>query len=141
MKKTWIIISILGISLIFGTIIYFLAKPEENHIIKLTGSELKEKMDNKETFILLISQENCIHCKEYKPVLERVLKEYNKTAYEIIWQDIRNVEELNKIFNISGTPTTVFINDGVEKTTINRLVGPFNYNELVEKLKDRNFIE
>ena len=75
-----VILSIVG--LIYASIT--LNKSEENeekHLIEITFSELKEKINNKESFILLISQESCSHCAEYKPVLKKVLsriKRYSK---------------------------------------------------------------
>lgn len=143
MKKKWIWIG-LGIALLalLGTILYFCFKKEETSLIKINGTELEQKLENKDTFILLVSQEGCSHCEEYAPVLKRILKENNITAYEIDWKDLRNDENLNKLFTLDGTPTTIFINDGEEKTTINRIVGAkSNYKDLKNKLKERGFIE
>lgn len=146
MKKNWIIgISVFIVVMILGTIMYFVLNPKQNNLIEITGTELLTKLEQKETFILLVSQEGCSHCEEYKPVLNRVLTENNIRAYELNLTNLRKDEELNKkfssLFNIDGTPTTIFINEGTEKTTINRLVGTKNYNSLVKSLKERGFIE
>lgn len=141
MKKKSIIILGSILIVILGIILYFVLKPTKNYIIAISGQELLEKLEKKETFIMLVSQEGCSHCEEFKPILNRVLKENNKNAYEIEWKEIRNKEELNHLFNINGTPTTIFINDGVEKTTINRLVGSTTYSDLKNKLKERGFID
>jgi len=148
-KKLIIISSSIGI-IILGTILYFAIKPEENKLISVNGSEVIEKLNNKDTFILVITQEGCSHCEEYLPILNRVLRENNINAYEL---DLRKVakesEETQKAiattFNTNakefGTPTTVFINDGTEKTIINRLVGSTSYSSLKKTLKERGFIE
>lgn len=141
MKKKSILILGIILIIILAIILYFVLKPKKSNIITITGQELLEKLDNKETFIMLISQDGCSHCEEFKPILNRVLKENNKNAYEISWKEIRNNEELNHAFNINGTPTTIFINDGIEKTTINRLVGSTTYSDLKNKLKERGFID
>lgn len=113
-------------------------------MISITGEELLEKIENKETFILAFTQEGCSHCEEYKPVLNRVLTENDIYAYEVDLSKLRKNESTNnkvkQLFNVDGTPTTIFINDGEEKTTINRLIGSSNYSSLVKKLKDRGFI-
>lgn len=141
MKNKLIIIGGIILIVLFGIILYFSLKPTKNNIETIIGSDLVEKLNQKETFILLVSQDGCSHCEEYKPILNRVLEENNKTAYEIEWKEIRNHDKLKNLFNINGTPTTIFINDGIEKTTINRLVGSTTYNDLKNKLKERGFID
>lgn len=146
MKKNIIIgILVFLVVTLLGATIYFALKPEKNSLIPITGNELFAKLEQKETFILLVSQEGCSHCEEYKPVLNRVLTENSITAYELDLTNLRKDEELNKkfssLFNIDGTPTTIFINEGTEKTTINRLVGSKNYSSLVKSLQERGFIE
>lgn len=133
------------LAILLGVILYFSLKPQPNNLIKISGEELLTKLEQKDTFILLVSQEGCIHCEEYKPILNRVLTENNINAYELDLTKLRQNEEMYKkissIFNTDGTPTTIFINDGIEKTTINRLVGSKNYSDLVKSLKDRGFIK
>lgn len=144
MKKIWIITISVCVLLLLSIILYFTLKPKQNNLINITGNELLEKLENKDTFILLVSQEGCSHCEEYKPILNRVLVEYNINAYELDLTKLREDKDLyNKvtaIFNTQGTPTTIFINDGEEKTVINRLIGSTTYNSLIEKLKERGFI-
>ena len=141
MKNKLIIIGVIILIVLFGIILYFSLKPTKNNIKTIIGSDLVEKLNQKETFILLVSQDGCSHCEEYKPILNRVLEENNKTAYEIEWKEIRNHDKLKNLFNINGTPTTIFINERIEKTTINRLVGSTTYNDLKNKLKERGFID
>ena len=47
---------------------------------------------------------------------------------------------IKNIASISGTPTTVFIVDGVEKTTTNRLVGNVPKYRVIEHLKALGYI-
>ena len=145
MKKNWILVIGIFIILLLGLILFFSLNKENSKLIPITGDELLEKIEQKETFILVFTQEGCSHCKEYTPILNRVLNNYDITIYDLNLTELRKDKELyNKvsaIFNIPGTPTTIFINDGEEKTTINRLVGSSNYKDLVEKFKDRGFIE
>lgn len=141
MKKKLILSIIIILLGLLGIILYFSFKPAKNNILSISGEEFVKKLEAKETFMILVSQDGCSHCEEFKPILNRVLEENDKTAYEIEWKEIRNHDKLKNLFNINGTPTTIFINDGIEKTTINRLVGSTTYNDLKNKLKERGFID
>ena len=39
-------------------------------LINLTYKQIEEKIDNKDSFILVVSQSTCTHCATYKPKLE-----------------------------------------------------------------------
>ena len=146
MKKKWILLFVSMILVILmGTILFFTLKPTQNNLISITGSELLEKIKNKETFILIRTQDGCHHCEEYKPILNRILKEENLEAYELNLTELRKEEEniqneVKKLFNVDGTPVTIFIQNGEEQTTINRIIGTTTYSNLKNKLKDRGFI-
>ena len=146
MKKKWLILGAILFSLILITSLFFALKPKQNNIISISGAELLKKLENKETFILIRTQDGCHHCEQYKPILNRVLTENNLNAFELKSttlnkedQSIRN--EIDKLFNISGTPTTIFISNGIETTTINRIVGISTYTNVVEKLKEQGFLK
>lgn len=116
---------------------------EESRLKVLNFSELQDMIDNKDTFILVVGQTTCVHCAEYRPILESVLNKYNLVAYEID-SDKLSVEEkgkMNDIANVSGTPTTIFIENGVETTTTNRLVGPTNQSKLISRLTALGYIK
>mgnify|MGYP003415868343 CR=1 FL=1 len=75
-KKIIILVSILVIALAIGGLVYASVtlnkKTEEmeNHLIEISFTELQKKIDNKETFILVYTQESCSHCMMYKPTLK-----------------------------------------------------------------------
>lgn len=148
-NKIIMVIIILVLTVAIGTLIYASvsltkeSKEKDSHLIQLTYSELEEKINNKESFILLISQTDCSHCAEYKPVFKKVLKKNNITAYEIP-TDLLSKEEnakLKDIANVSGTPTTVFIVDGSEVNTANRLVGSASESKITNRLKALGYIK
>ena len=116
---------------------------EDNHLVILNFDELENKVNNKETFILVITQTNCPHCLAYKPMLKKVLAKYDITAYEI-QTDTISKEEHNKLLtiaNYSGTPTTVFIQNGEEKNTANRIVGESSIDKIESRLKALGYIK
>ena len=145
MKKNIIILSIGALFIALGVFFCILSnnKSEEySNISMITIDELRQKVDNKETFVLVITQDGCSHCKIYKPILNKVGQKYNFTFYDITQTNMSldDLSYLHAIANISGTPTTVFIQDGEEKSTLNRLVGNVEEYKLVDKLKALGYI-
>jgi predicted bacteriocin transport accessory protein len=116
---------------------------EEKHLIKIEFSDLEEKINNKETFILLLSQESCSHCAQYKPILKKILANHNIYAYELEIDKLSNKEnaKLKDVANISGTPTTIFIENGTETNTSTRLVGTKNASQIENRLKALGYIK
>lgn len=116
---------------------------KDKTLIELSYKELEKKINNKDTFILVITQTKCSHCAQYKPVLKEVLYEYDLKAYEVDEEKLSKKElgKLKNIANISGTPTTVFIVDGEEVTTSSRLRGGItNKNIIIKRLKAQGYI-
>ena len=118
-------------------------KDEYKNLISLSLDELEEKVANKDTFILVITQKDCAHCAEYKPILEKVLEDYDITAYEIDEQEFTEEERgrLQAIANVSGTPNTIFITNGEEKSTTNRIVGSAQRSKIISRLKTQGYIK
>ena len=83
-----ILLIVLGSSLIYT--LAFKNMGKDSNLISLSVSELEAKINNKDTFILVITQTGCSHCEQYIPELNRTLKKNNLTAYKL------NITELNK---------------------------------------------
>ena len=115
----------------------------ESHIKEIRLDEFKEKIANKETFALYIGNENCVHCVSYRPTLESVLDEYDITIYQLDNSKLSDEEysEFKTYVSISGTPTIVFITDGEEETTLNRIVGEASEEETIERFKTNGYIK
>ena len=115
----------------------------DNHLIELNFSQLQEKINNKDSFILLFSQTDCPHCQAFKPIFKEVLAEHDIDAYELKLDLLSKEEknELSSIANVSGTPTTVFIVDGEEKSTATRLKGEATADKIEARLKALGYIE
>lgn len=116
---------------------------------EITYNEYVEKVENEESFILFIGSATCSHCNDYKSKVEKIVKDYQIMIYYI---DINKFtdEQLNKFktqINFSGTPTTVFIENGKEKTDSNGNVSPYringnvDYNKLIKKLQKAGYIK
>ena len=144
-KKTYLIILIILLILLFVSlgILYIRKKEEENTLVyEINMQQLEEKINNKDTFILVMTQTGCIHCQSYLPTIKKVSREYGVTFYVLNRAKLSKEEynRLNDIANISGTPSTIFIVDGEEKTTLNRLTGSIEKSRLVEKLISEGYI-
>ena len=118
-------------------------KEKSNHLIELSYNELEKKINKKESFILVVTRTNCSHCIEYKPVLKDVLLKYNITAYEIDTEKMTKQEnaKFKDIANISGTPTTLFVENGIEKNTSTRIVGSTNSTKIINRFKAMGYIK
>lgn len=116
---------------------------ENKYLDTISFDKLTDLIENKESFVLEIYQDGCSHCTVFTPRFKSVLKEYEVNAKALNMSNLTE-EEYNKfvdIFGSLGTPTVVFIEDGIEKTKINRLVGEASKNEIIRKLKQNGYIE
>ncbi|MGN0973881.1 MAG: thioredoxin domain-containing protein [Bacilli bacterium] len=134
MKKLFLLLTIIFSCLLFTGC---------SSLKTISLDELKEKLDNKESFILEVIQTDCSHCKEFSPRFKKVLKDNNLTAYQIDTQKLSENEkkEFDSIIYVSGTPTVVFIKDGEEKATHYRISGAVSNDKIIEKLKKAGYIK
>lgn len=105
-------------------------------------NQLKEKLDNKDTFVLLIGSDTCSACASYETTMTKVMKD---TKIEIFYVNLHllSEEDYNKVYSkyvVNSTPTTIFIKDGEETTTYNRIVGAADYKTVIEKLEKLGYI-
>lgn len=116
---------------------------EDTYLIELSYNELEEKINNKESFVVVFTQSQCSHCHEYKPILKRTLAKVELYAYEIVLDKLTKEEgsKLNDIANVSQTPTTVFIKNGQEINSTSRLLGVQSEDKLIKRFKTFGYIE
>ncbi len=138
-KKAIIIVAIL-IFILAGLI--FSGVLENKYLKEIKYDEVINKIDNKESFVLLLSQTTCSHCMEYKPKLAKVAKKYKVLVYylETDLLDEETYNDLKKHFSFTGTPTTVFVKDGEEKTAATRINGEVSVDKIISKFKSNGFI-
>ena len=147
-KKKNIIISavIIVLTVIICAAIWFIGKgfnkTEYPYIHELTFNELESKLNNQDSFVLIITQTGCSHCEAYLPVVQNVSNKYKVDFYILNRTNISDEErtKIKNIANISGTPTTLFYTSGEEKSALNRLVGQATEYRLVEKLTSEGYI-
>ncbi len=115
---------------------------QSTSIEEINLDTLKEKIENKDSFILEITQTGCSHCAEFSPRLQSILSDHQITGFSLNIADLteEEQEEFNDIIEVRGTPTTVFFVDGEEDTT-HRLVGAVSNSEVESRLKDTGYID
>lgn len=110
----------------------------------ITFDEYKQKIDNKESFILFIGSETCSHCSDFKKTINKVLEKYDVEINYIDISSFSGEESLkfNSMVKYTGTPTTVFYENGVEEhASYNRINGARSYSEVVKALKNNGYIK
>ena len=144
MKKKNIIIIFILIFIITSFILLKNINKQTGDLIEINYKQVKEKVANKENFILVITQTTCSHCFTYKPKVKETAKDYNVNVYFISLDLEKEADKkaFLKEFNFSGaTPTTIFIKNGTEDSVLNRIVGDVNKKKIIEKFKKMGFIE
>ena len=144
-KKKNIILGVLVCILIIlmCTLLYIIGKKSDFKSIEdINLTTLKTKIDNKEKFVLVITQTGCSHCMAYLPILEEIGKDYKLTFYDLNMTNLSDEEiiEFKKLVRISGTPTTIFYTDGEEQSTTTRLVGEKTKDKIINRLKSEGYI-
>ena len=146
-KKNILLLSVVVILLIVFVFIVSttikMKNEQKNYITYISVSKLQEKINNKDDFVLVFTQDGCSHCATYYEVINSVAKDYDLKIYDINLTDVKDkdIETLNSIVHFSGTPTTLFYIDGEEQTTLNRINGSTSKTNLINKLKKLGYIK
>ena len=139
-KKVTIIVLVCVFLLVTAFIIDSIAG--KNYFTEISDNKIIEKIENDESFILLVSQTTCSHCASYKPKLEEVANEYKINVYYIDVDLLTGDEDKNlkKYVNYDSTPITVFIKNGEETTAATRINGDASREKIIKKFKSNGFI-
>ncbi|MDD3392869.1 MAG: thioredoxin family protein [Bacilli bacterium] len=110
---------------------------------EITLDDYKQMIENKETFIFYIGSHNCSHCKLYSVKINDVIEEYQVKVYYLDIADMSDDElsDFQSLVTYSGTPTTIFVSEGKELTTYNRISGNQSKSVIIEKFKLNGYIE
>ena len=118
-------------------------KFSKGEVVTAYADEVLEKLENKESFIVYVGYDDCQSCKEFKPILNQLIENYDITIYYLPTDDKQTEDQLNEIqynyfYRMYWTPTTYIVEDG-EVLAIKEQ--PIEYEELVEWLKEYGKIE
>lgn len=78
--------------------------------VTLTMSQLNEKINNKDSFVLFAYLEGCYGCQLFKPILENAIRERNLIVYAINARDIEKGHEIRDV--IEYTPSIFIYKEG-----------------------------
>lgn len=140
-KNKWLIIGNLVLIAILISII-IISVNDNKYLKSINFQELKEKIENKETFILYIKKDNCSACQSFTPTFKKVLNQNKVTAYSFNLTDLKekNKDEFdNLVTGINATPTVVFYEDGIDIGA--RFIGTREKEYITSKLKDLGYIK
>ena len=118
-------------------------KFSKGEVVTAYADEVLEKLENKESFIVYVGYDDCQSCKEFKPILNQLIENYDITIYYLPTDDKQTEDQLNEIqynyfYRIYWTPTTYIVEDGEVLAIKEQLI---EYEELVEWLKEYGKIE
>lgn len=130
----------------------FLVGCGSKEITVISAEEAVQRLDNKESMVLVVGSTTCHACQSYDPVLEEIMKNYEELPLLKIYIDdedpiavegeeeqvrvhFRELQE--KTVTMPSTPTTLFIKDG---KLVDSIVGNKEYAKVVSKLQSTGFI-
>ena len=108
---------------------------------QISYTELQEKINNKESFIFVIGSSTCENCLMYKDVIEKTKTSKPVTMYYIYLDSLDDAEHA-KVYSkyaVSSTPTTIFIENGAEKSTYERIIGRVGSSDLKNYLQKHGY--
>ena len=133
-KKILICISILALLLV--------GCGKKGSYVGISYSELETKLNNKESFVFVIGSDTCSACTHYEPTMKKVTKDEGIDIFFINLNSLSE-EENAKIYSkfvVSSTPTTIFIKDGNETSTYDRIIGAADYAEVIKSLEKLGYV-
>ena len=102
MKKKWLIIGLIALILVIAAIVLFFLLENHNKIfsleskyyntgkrIEITASDLEKLIEDKESFVVFVSQDMCMTSSNFAIVINEFLEEYPITIYEINYSELK----------------------------------------------------
>ena len=131
-------------SIISSAIVFLICGCSNVKVEEISYDKFDSLIKNSESFILYIGSASCHNCTEFGPKFEEVIKENNiKNVYYIDLDGLSDEDRknFNRTINVTGTPTVVFINDGEEESSFNRINGSVSKEKIVQRLKANDYIK
>ena len=109
---------------------------------EINYSQYIKKLENKETFPLVIGSSSCSACAIYKGTMETFIKNYQ---VEVFYIDLSTLSEedylsLQAQTSFEGTPTTIFIENGNFTSFYNRIDGSQNLTNVISFFENNQYI-
>lgn len=142
MKKT---ISFLSLFLVLSLLLVGCENSKnktEEYLIDIDYATFTSMVDEGNNFILEVVQTGCSNCTAFSPKFEAVLTEYQITAYSLNISNLSDDDRNTFLdeYDVSGTPTVMFFEEGKETSTMRRLTGNQSKEKIISKLKNNGYI-
>lgn len=108
----------------------------------ITYKTMKDKIKEKESFVVLVIQNGCSHCENFQPVFDKFANDNGIEYVKLNLTNIQNIDrnDLNQNYNISGTPTLLIFKDGLEVNDL-RIEGETSVSNLKKVFKKAGYIK
>ena len=105
--------------------------------------EIMRKINNNETFILALINNEDKEYKRFNNNLKTIVKDYN---INVSYLNVNNLnttqlEEIKAIVNYEDTPILVYIKEGIEDNPNNRIIGDISIDRMIEIFKSAGYID
>ena len=113
---------------------------DKGDLVVVSSEEVLNKIDDGNTFVFIITQTNCSHCKQYEPIIAELCVEESIKVYQIVADkdDSDALDTLMERYEIEYTPTTFVVVEGELKDSF---VGSVSLDELKDYFKKHKVIE
>jgi predicted bacteriocin transport accessory protein len=114
----------------------------ENDVTQIKASDAIERLDAAESMVLVIGISTCSACKEYKPIVREIVKNYDVEIFYVeldsdVNTDVNSLIE-KYLVEARWTPTTYIFKNGV---LIESKTGAIKYSTLKDWLLLNDIIE
>jgi thioredoxin 1 len=137
-KRVHWIVLILGLGIVGGMLIIGgYAKPVQAEAVSEppanTGEDLKAALKSQKPVLVDFGANKCIPCRQIRPILREIGKEYAGKAHVLII-DVWELRELARDYRIQLIPTLIFFDPSGKE--VFRRSGTWDKNSMIEKLKE-----
>lgn len=116
---------------------------EETYEYNYSATEVVEKIENDETFVVYLGTTTCSHCLAYGKLVPEYNKKYGVKIGHVVLDEVEvnepeGYDALMAIFPIEYTPTTYFVIAGEIAGSV---VGALEEDQIVEELIKYGFLD
>jgi thioredoxin len=98
-----------------------------------TGEDLKKALQGKKPVLVDFGANKCIPCRQIRPILREIGKEYAGKAHVLII-DVWELRELARDYRIQLIPTLIFFDPSGKE--VFRRSGTWDKNSMIQKLRE-----
>ncbi|MDD3049020.1 MAG: hypothetical protein PHQ89_03480 [Bacilli bacterium] len=94
-------------------------------IINISLAQMKEKMENKDTFAIAFTTSYCNYCLQFHNIFDEYMKTHEVTLYQVVLDEettneMENIEIIHTYFpEFNTTPGIFYVEDGKEENYLN----------------------